>query len=56
MICWREYKNLIVALISDCEDVNLANQSVFLTFLLKELENLKVRKKRKQRNKEAVLA
>ena len=37
MIFWREFRGVIVAVIGDCEDANLANQSVFITFVLKEV-------------------
>jgi hypothetical protein len=41
MIFWREFRGVIVALIGACEDCNLATQSVFITFLLKEVQRLR---------------
>lgn len=51
VIVWREFKNVIVAVICDSQDVNLANISVFMSFLLKEVWNLK-EEERKERFKE----
>ena len=41
MIFWREFRGVIVALIGDCEDCNLANQSVFITFILMEVQRMR---------------
>lgn len=41
LIIWREFKGLIVAVISSCEEVNIAHISVFITFVLKEVYKLR---------------
>lgn len=41
MVIWREFKGLIVAVISSCEEINIALISVFITFILKEVYRLR---------------
>ena len=41
LIIWREFKSLIVAVISSCEEINIAQISVFITFVLKEVHKLR---------------
>lgn len=41
LIIWREFKSLIVAVISSCDDVNIAHISVFITFILKEVHRIR---------------
>lgn len=37
IIVWREFRSMVVALIGQSEGSNLAVQSVFITFILKEV-------------------
>ena len=41
LIIWREFKGLIVAVIANSESVNIAHISVFITFLLKEVNRVR---------------
>lgn len=41
MVIWREFKGLIVAVISSCDEINIALISVFITFILKEVYRLR---------------